>query len=224
MIQWMHRLSKSWVAVILMGMLGMSFVVWGIADVFTGGSSTAVVTVGRTEIGALEFQRVYRNFLRNQGQQMGTEITPDLAQKMGLANVALQQLVSRTALNNEARRLGLVTSDATVAASVRDMAPFKGPTGAFDRQTFHAAPKPLSKDAKTSDWPRVLGPTDDAISPETHLSKKWAAAEPKTVWEVAMGEGYNSPAISGDWVPPAVEKIVTRGDGHPPAGDGCAMP
>ena len=37
MIQWMHRLSKSWVAVILMGMLGMSFVVWGIADVFTGG-------------------------------------------------------------------------------------------------------------------------------------------------------------------------------------------
>ena len=75
MIQWMHRLSKSWVAVILMGMLGMSFVVWGIADVFTGGSSTAVVTVGRTEIGALEFQRVYRNFLRNQGQQMGTERT-----------------------------------------------------------------------------------------------------------------------------------------------------
>jgi len=136
MIQWMHRLSKSWVAVILMGMLGMSFVVWGIADVFTGGSSNAVITVGRTDIGQLEFQRVYRNFLRNQGQQMGTEITPDMAQKMGLANVALQQLVSRTALNNEAARLGLVTPDAAVAANVRDMAPFKGPTGAFDRQTF----------------------------------------------------------------------------------------
>ncbi|WP_395715791.1 PQQ-binding-like beta-propeller repeat protein [Prosthecobacter sp.] len=70
---------------------------------------------------------------------------------------------------------------------------------AFDRLTFHAAPKPLSKDAKASDWPRVLGPTDDAISPETHLSKKWAAGEPKAVWEVAMGEGYNSPAISGDY-------------------------
>ncbi|MDP1588957.1 MAG: PQQ-binding-like beta-propeller repeat protein, partial [Prosthecobacter sp.] len=45
----------------------------------------------------------------------------------------------------------------------------------------------------------VLGPTDDAISPETHLSKKWAVGEPKAVWEVAMGEGYNSPAISGDY-------------------------
>ncbi len=70
---------------------------------------------------------------------------------------------------------------------------------AFDRLTFHAAPKPLSKDAKTSEWPRMLGPMDDAISPETHLSKKWAAGEPKAVWEVAMGEAYNSPAISGDF-------------------------
>jgi outer membrane protein assembly factor BamB len=69
---------------------------------------------------------------------------------------------------------------------------------AFDRLTFHAAPKPLSKAAKTSDWPRVLGPTDDAISPETSLMKKWVAGEPKAVWEVAMGEGYNSPAISSE--------------------------
>ncbi len=136
MIQWMHHLSKSWVAVILMGMLGMSFVVWGIADVFTGGSPNAVITVGRTEISQLEFQRVYRNFLRNQGQQMGTEITPDMAQSMGLGNVALQQLVSRTALNNEADRLGLVTPDAAVAQTVREMAPFQGPMGQFDRQTF----------------------------------------------------------------------------------------
>lgn len=69
---------------------------------------------------------------------------------------------------------------------------------AFDRLTFRATPKPLSKAAKTSDWPRVLGPSDDAISPETSLLKKWAVGEPKAVWEVAMGEGYNSPAISGE--------------------------
>ena len=69
----------------------------------------------------------------------------------------------------------------------------------FDRLTFHAAPKPLSKDAKTSDWPRVLGPGDDGISLETHLLKTWAAGEPKAVWEVQMGEAYNSPAISGDF-------------------------
>jgi peptidyl-prolyl cis-trans isomerase D len=136
MIQWMHTLSKSWVATLLMGALTLSFVVWGIADVFTGVGSNAVATVGGTDIGATEFQRAYKNFVRNQGQQMGTEITPDMAQKMGLGQVALQQLVSRTALNNEAGRLGLTTSDAAVAQNVRAMAPFRGTLGQFDRPTF----------------------------------------------------------------------------------------
>lgn len=70
---------------------------------------------------------------------------------------------------------------------------------AFDRLTFHAAPKPRAADAKTSDWPRVLGPTDDAISPETHLLKAWPPGTPSPVWEVQMGDAYNSPAISGDF-------------------------
>ena len=50
MLQWMHRLSTSWVASIFMGVLALSFVVWGIADVFTGMTSTALATVGSTEI------------------------------------------------------------------------------------------------------------------------------------------------------------------------------
>ena len=136
MIQWMHTLSKSWMATLLMGGLTLSFVVWGIADVFTGASTAAVATVGGTDIGQQEFQRTYRNFLRNQGQQMGTEITPEMAQKMGLGQVALQQMVSRTALNNEAKKLGLTVSDAVVAGNVRAMAPFRGTLGQFDRRVF----------------------------------------------------------------------------------------
>jgi hypothetical protein len=70
---------------------------------------------------------------------------------------------------------------------------------AFDRLTFHTAPKAVAADAKSSEWARVLGPTDDAISPETHLLKTWPQGGPKPVWEVQMGDAYNSPAISGDY-------------------------
>jgi outer membrane protein assembly factor BamB len=69
---------------------------------------------------------------------------------------------------------------------------------AFDRLTFHAAPKPLAAKAKTSDWPRVLGPNEDCSSPESPLLKIFPEGGLKPVWEVAMGEGYNSPAISGE--------------------------
>jgi len=136
MIQWMHALSKSWVATLMMGGLTLSFVVWGIADVFTGVSSADIATVGSTSIGQPEYQRLYQNFVRNQGQQMGMEITPDMAQKMGLPQVALQQLISRTALDNEAEKLGLTTPDSELAQSVRAMAAFRGPLGTFDRPTF----------------------------------------------------------------------------------------
>lgn len=136
MIQWMHSLSKSWMATLLMGGLTLSFVVWGIADVFTNIGGRSVASVGGVEIDQSEFERAYKNFLRNQGQQMGTEITPDMAQKMGLGRVALQQMVSRTALNNEATSLGLVTSDEAVAQNVRGMQAFRGPMGQFDHATF----------------------------------------------------------------------------------------
>jgi len=136
MIQWMHALSKSWVATLMMGGLTLSFVVWGIADVFTGVSTSGVATVGSTEIDQQSFQRLYQNFIRNQGQQMGMDITPDMAQKMGLPQVALQQLLSRTALDNEADRLGLTTPDSELAQYVRGMSAFRGPLGTFDRPTF----------------------------------------------------------------------------------------
>ena len=139
MIQWMHALSKSWIATLLMGGLMLSFVVWGIADVFTGASSVNVATVGGTEITQGEFQRTYRSFVRAQGQQMGADITPEMAQKMGLGQVALQQMVSRTALNNEATRLGLTTPDSEVVQAVHAMQAFRGPLGSFDRQTFNQA-------------------------------------------------------------------------------------
>lgn len=139
MIQWMHSLSKSWMATLMMGALSLSFVLWGIGDIFQGSISNSVAVVGGTKIDQGEFSRAYRNMVRNQSAQMGTEITPEMAQKMGLGQVALQQMVSRTALDNAADRLGLTTPDSAVAQDVRTMDAFRGPTGQFDRVSFQQA-------------------------------------------------------------------------------------
>jgi peptidyl-prolyl cis-trans isomerase D len=136
MIQWMHRLSQSWVASILMGGLALSFVVWGIADVFTGQSSTALATVGSTEIDSASFQRTYKNYLRNESQQMGTQISADMAQKMGLGQTALQQLLSRTAIDNAIAKLGLTTPDDALAQNIRTQPAFRDATGKFSRTVF----------------------------------------------------------------------------------------
>ena len=54
-------------------------------------------------------------------------------------------------------------------------------------------PKPLSKDAATHDWTSFLGPTHNAVSTETRLSR---TLPPPLVWEFEKGTGYASPAIA----------------------------
>ncbi len=80
-----------------------------------------------------------------------------------------------------------------------DSAPAPAPAP-FDRLTFHAKPGPLAPGAKTADWHRLLGPEDNATSPETHLLHDFLPGQPAKLWEVQKGEGYTSPAISGDFL------------------------
>src|SRR5947209_11173379 len=68
----------------------------------------------------------------------------------------------------------------------------------FDRLKFHAAPKPLPAGAQTENWPRFLGPHDNATSGETKLLHTFPTAGLTPVWEVEKGSGFGGPAIKGD--------------------------
>jgi outer membrane protein assembly factor BamB len=46
------------------------------------------------------------------------------------------------------------------------------------------------------DWPRFLGPSDNATSSETELVKEWPKDGLKVVWEMETGEGYTCPVIA----------------------------
>lgn len=136
MLQQMRKFAKSKVAAVLMGLLALSFGVWGIADIFTGSADTTVATVGRTKISRVTFQNEYQNQQRVTSARMGVQLTPEQAQAMGLGQTTLQQLIERTALSNEAQRLGLTASDKQVVEQIQAMPNFAGPTGSFDHQTF----------------------------------------------------------------------------------------
>ncbi len=54
-----------------MGILVVSFVVWGVADAFRSNGLTVVATVGNTDIPVEQFQTDYNRALQQLGQQMG---------------------------------------------------------------------------------------------------------------------------------------------------------
>jgi len=136
MLQQMRKFAKSWVSSLFLGLLALSFGVWGIADIFTGTVDTTAATIGDVKISQADFQREYQNLIRNQSARLGTQITPEQAQAMGLGQDTLERLISRTAVDTEVQRLGLTATDAAVAEQVRTIPAFAGPTGSFDHPTF----------------------------------------------------------------------------------------
>lgn len=53
----------------------------------------------------------------------------------------------------------------------------------------------MATTAGAGDWPTYLGPTYDAVSPETGLAKSWPESGPKVLWTTPVGIGYGGPAI-----------------------------
>ena len=132
MLQEMRKFSKSWISSLFLGGLTLSFVAWGIGDIFRGGVATSVATVGKTTIEQSEFQRDFTNFMRNQAK----DASLDQAQRTALAHRMLQQDIAQTALDNVVQRLKITVTDDMVLAQIRATPAFAGIAGTFDRNVF----------------------------------------------------------------------------------------
>jgi peptidyl-prolyl cis-trans isomerase D len=139
----MRKASSNWlgktIMAVVMGVLIISFGVWGIADIFRGFGQSTLAKVGGTEISTDQFRQLYTDRLQQIGRQFGRPLTMDQARAFGLDRQVLQQAIAEAALDEEAHRLGLAQSDDETRRLIFSDPNFKGPNGAFDPQRFEAA-------------------------------------------------------------------------------------
>jgi peptidyl-prolyl cis-trans isomerase D len=122
----------------VMGVLIISFGIWGIADIFKGFGQSTVAKIGGTEISLNEFRQIYTDRLQQIGRQFGRPLTPDQARAFGIDRQVLQQTIAEAALDEEARRLGLGQSDEQIRQFIMTDPNFKGVSGSFDPARFQA--------------------------------------------------------------------------------------
>ncbi|WP_128925931.1 peptidylprolyl isomerase [Bradyrhizobium guangxiense] len=142
MLRGMRKASSNWlgktIMAVVMGVLIISFGIWGIADIFRGFGQSTVAKVGRTEISLNEFRQIYTDRLQQISRQFGRPLTPDQARAFGLDRQVLQQTIAEAALDEEARRLGLGQSDEQIRQVIMNDRNFKGVGGNFDANRFQA--------------------------------------------------------------------------------------
>ena len=124
---------------VVMGVLIVSFGIWGIADIFRGFGQSTLATVGHTEISTEQFRQLYTDRLQQIGRQVGRPMTMDQARAFGLDRQVLQQTIAEAALDEEARRLGLAQSEEETKRMIFSDPNFKGANGSFDPARFAAA-------------------------------------------------------------------------------------
>ncbi len=136
-LQTLRKGASGLIAKFFLVILTLSFVIWGIADVFRGFGRSTVARVGGTEISADAFRSAYLEQLQQIGQRMGRGLSPDQARAFGIDRQVLNQLVTEATLDEQAARLGLAVSDAQVADAIRSNPAFRRPgSTSFDPAYF----------------------------------------------------------------------------------------
>jgi peptidyl-prolyl cis-trans isomerase D len=111
MLRGIRKASSNWLGKIVMatvmGVLIVSFAVWGIADIFKGFGQSSLAKIGKTEISTEQFRQIYTERLQQLGRSFGRPLTSEQARAFGLDRQVLQQTIAEAALDEEARRMGL---------------------------------------------------------------------------------------------------------------------
>ncbi len=121
---------------VILGLIAVSFGIWGIADIFRGFGQSTLAKVGGTEIGIEQFRQIYNDRLQELNRRAGRPIPPDQIRLFGFDRQILGQLIAETALDERARELGLGIPETDIATLVMQDPAFRGLSGRFDRNLF----------------------------------------------------------------------------------------
>lgn len=121
---------------VVVGVLVISFAIWGIGDIFRGFGRSTLAKIGQTEISVEQFRQTYTERLQQLGRQFGRPITLEQARALGIDRQIVQQIFGEVLLDERVRMLRLGISDAEIARRIMLDPAFQGPNGRFDRPRF----------------------------------------------------------------------------------------
>lgn len=135
MLTQMRKGASSWPAKLLLGLIALSFVAWGMGNVFTQRNVNVVGQVGDIDIEIQRLQAAYRQQAQQfEGQGFQIDQGSDLSR--ALARLAMDQLVQDALYRVTADELGVTVDDETVRADIASNGLFQDEDGRFDGAKF----------------------------------------------------------------------------------------
>src|SRR5574344_705217 len=136
MITWMQR-HKKWLVITIwistIAFVGAGFVGWGSYDY--GNKGGVVAKVGNKEVTVEDYSQEYNNLFQEYSRLFGDSFNKELAEQMGLKDIAFRQVLKKTLLLNFADSLNLEATDEDIARELAKYEMFLK-DGKFDKDTY----------------------------------------------------------------------------------------
>jgi peptidyl-prolyl cis-trans isomerase D len=137
MLDSLRGAAQSWVAKLLLGLLSVSFVAWGVGDVFRQGfTGSSVLSAGTSKVSPIEYRLAYNRQLQIYQQQLNQRLTREQAKGVGIDGQVMAQLVAGVVLDEQSRKMKLGLSKERLANLTAEDPAFKDASGNFSRSAF----------------------------------------------------------------------------------------
>lgn len=132
-----RKASRSWLAIIVVGILVVSFALWGVQDVFLSDNNPTLISVNDYDVQEPEYLLELQLAYLQGRQQYGSDYTMRVALDFGLGSQVAEQIVNGAVMRQVVEEVGVRTSDRQLSQQVRQNPNFTGPSGRFDERTFN---------------------------------------------------------------------------------------
>ena len=137
MLSALRKSAKSRFAIVIYGLIALSFVVWGVdVTAFNFNSGSYPAEVGDERITVAQLDRAFQRDVAQIRQNLGAGFTAEQALQFGMMETTLQRLVAQAVLSEAAREMGVGVSEQAVRQAIITDPSFQNDLGQFDRAAF----------------------------------------------------------------------------------------
>ena len=134
MLNVMRKHAGSWMIKVILFAIVIVFIFWGVGS-FRSRQASKVATVNGEIINATDFRRTYNNLIDQYRQRFGSNLNDGMLEMLQVKKQAVDQLINRAILLQEAKKLGLTVSDTEIAQQIMEIPVFQS-NGTFDNRRY----------------------------------------------------------------------------------------
>ncbi|MDR3325829.1 MAG: SurA N-terminal domain-containing protein [Rhodospirillaceae bacterium] len=137
MLNSLRNASKSWFIKILLGLLILSFGIWGIGDIVWNRTKVQpAAVVGKLSISIQEISNELQRSIEQISYTLGEKVTTEQALKFGLLQHTLDQMITRALFNQDVKNLELDVSEDNMRQIISEISAFQNESGVFDKNIY----------------------------------------------------------------------------------------